>query len=384
MRIAFVFVSITCCALLSSAQSKIDSLKKALETVQGEQRVKTFNELFKAYINTDPVTAIEFTRDALALALEITDERGMAASYNNLGVAYKNQGALDNALENYLQALQLYQKINNKEGIASTKNNIGNIYSFKKDQEQARKYLEEANKLFIELNDEIHIIGTLNNLGNMYNDLQNYEEAMKYYKESLERSDKINMVNSDPLNNIGNLYLKQHMFEKAIEYYNKALPVAEKENNQLGVLGIISSLGEACLHLRRLKEAETHLTKALKMCQDLQAYVYEPSIYKNLAATYASQDIMDKAYEAMLKYDMAREKIYSEESSRRIAQMEMALDIKEKESQLEVLRMDDQMKTMELRQTQMIVALVCLAVITIIGLISLFVRKNKLITGKND
>jgi tetratricopeptide (TPR) repeat protein len=377
MRKTFLFVLSVICALSLSAQSRIDSLKKALDTVQGEQRVKTFNELFKAYINTDPVVAIEFTRDALSLALEITDERGMAASYNNLGVAYKNQGALDNALENYLLALQLYQKIGNKEGIASTKNNIGNIYSFKKDQEQARKYLEEANKLFIELNDEFRIIGTLNNLGNMYNDLQNYEEAMKYYEESLERSDKINLINSDPITNIGNLFLKQHMFEKALEFYNKALPVAEAENNQLGVLGIISSLGEACLHLRRLNEAQTHLTKALSMCQDLQAYVYEPSIYKNLAATYASQDYMDKAYEAMMRYDMAREKIYSEESSRRIAQMEMALDIKEKESQLEVLRIDTEMKTMELRQTQMIVALVCLAIVTVIGLISLFVQKKK-------
>ena len=377
MRISLVFILVNLCAIMLPAQQKIDSLKKALETAQGELRVKTFNELFKAYINTDPVIAIEFTRDALALALEITDERGMAASYNNLGVAYKNQGALDNALENYLQALQLYEKINNKEGIASTKNNIGNIYSFKKDQEQARKYLEESNKLFVELNDEVRIIGTLNNLGNMYNDLQNYEEAMKYYQESLERSEKINLINSDPITNIGNLYLKQHKFEKAIEYYNKALSVAESENNQLGVLSIISSLGEACLHLRRLKEAQNHLTKALSMCQELQAYVYEPSIYKNLAATYASQDYMDKAYEAMLRYDMAREKIYSEESSRRIAQMEMALDLKEIESQLEVLRLDDEMKTLELRQTQMIVALVFLAIVTIIGLISLFVQKKK-------
>lgn len=377
MRISLVFVLIIFCGSFLQAQSRIDSLKKVLETVRGEQRVKTFNELFKAYINTDPVTATEFTREALALALEITDERGMAASYNNLGVAYKNQGALDNALENYLQALQLYQKINNKEGIASTKNNIGNIYSFKKDQEQARKYLEEANKLFVELNDEVRIIGTLNNLGNLYNDLQNYEEAMKYYQESLARSEKINVMNSDPLNNIGNLYLKQHQFEKAIEYYNKALPVAEKEHNQLGVLSIVASLGEACLHLRRLNEAQNHLTKALSMCQELQAYVYEPSIYKNLAATYASQDKMDKAYEAMLRYDMAREKIYSEESSRRIAQMEMALNIKEKERQLEVLRMDDEMKTLELRQTQMIVALSCLGVIVIIGLISLFIKRRR-------
>ena len=69
------------------AQPNADSLNNALKTAKGEQRVKTLNELFKAYINADPVKATEFTREALSLALEITDERGMAASYNNLGVA---------------------------------------------------------------------------------------------------------------------------------------------------------------------------------------------------------------------------------------------------------------------------------------------------------
>lgn len=373
-----VFGLVAGCVLLLPAQSKVDSLQNALKTAQGELRVKTFNELFKAFINTDPVKAIEFTREALALALEITDERGMAASYNNLGVAYRNQGALDNALENYLQALQLYQKIDNKEGIASTKNNIGNIYSFKKDQEQAGKYLEESKKLFEELKDEVKIIGTLNNLGNMYSDLQQYADAMKYYEESLSRSEKIDKVSSDPINNIGNLYLKQHNFEKAIEFYNKALPIAEKENNQLGVLSIISSLGEAYLHLRKLGDAQKTLTRALAMCQELQAYVYEPSIYKNLAATYASQDQMEKAYEAMLRYDNAREKIYSEESSRRIAQMEMALDIKDKERQLEVLKIDGDLKTLELRQTQLIVALGFLGIVSVIGIASVIIQRRKL------
>src|SRR5688572_20085833 len=96
---------------------KADSLETALKSAKNEDRVKTLNELFKVYINTDPVKATEYTREALSLALEITDEKGMAASYNNLGVAYRGQGALDKSLENYLIALQIYQKIDNKDGI---------------------------------------------------------------------------------------------------------------------------------------------------------------------------------------------------------------------------------------------------------------------------
>jgi tetratricopeptide (TPR) repeat protein len=375
-KIAGLFLLVVS-VLSLSAQEKADSLLSQLKTAKGEQKVKTLNELFKAYINTDPVKATEYTREALSFALEISDDRGMAASYNNLGVAYRNQGALDKALEYYLISLQMYQKIDNKEGIATSKNNIGNIYSIKKDQVQASKYLEESNKLFLELNDETKIIGSYNNLGNLYNELHVYDQAMKYYDEASRRSEKINASNTDPLTNMGNLMLKQNNFDKAMEYYKKAMPLAEKENNQIGILSLLVSMGEASLKANNLSQANAYLSQALNICNELQAYVYEPGIYKNLAATYAKQNRMDKAYDAMLRYDQAREKIYGEESSRKIAQMEMALSIQEKEKELEVLKKEDDLKSMELKQTQMVVALVFLSVISVIMIASLFIQKKK-------
>jgi len=56
-----------------------DSLENALKTAKGDLKVKTLNELFRAYINSDPVKAIGFTREALTLATEIEDRKGMAA-----------------------------------------------------------------------------------------------------------------------------------------------------------------------------------------------------------------------------------------------------------------------------------------------------------------
>src|SRR6188472_2069371 len=80
---------------------KTDSLLAVLDTAQVERKVKTLNELFRAYLHSDPVKALGYTREALNVATEINDKKGMAASYNNLGVAYRNQGALDKALEYY-------------------------------------------------------------------------------------------------------------------------------------------------------------------------------------------------------------------------------------------------------------------------------------------
>ncbi len=47
---------------------------------------------------------------------------------------------------------------------------------------------------------------------------------------------------------------------------------------------------------------------------------------------------MKEAYDTMVRYDVAREKVYGEESSRKIAQMDIALDLQEKEKELESVK----------------------------------------------
>src|SRR6188768_2988380 len=100
-RLILVFCSLLIAGPLLFADP-LDSLENVLKSAKGDLKVKTLNELFRFYYNSDPIKAIGYTREALSLASEIDDRKGMAASYNNLGIAYKSQGALDKALEYYL------------------------------------------------------------------------------------------------------------------------------------------------------------------------------------------------------------------------------------------------------------------------------------------
>jgi tetratricopeptide (TPR) repeat protein len=368
------------CLLSISAvswSSPIDSLENALKTAKDDLKVKTLNELFRAYINSDPVKAIGYTREALALATEIDDQKGMAASYNNLGVAYRSQGALDKALEYYLTSLRTYNNLKNKEGIATTKNNIANIYSLKKDHSQAMKYFEESHALFIELGDQPKIIGSLNNLGNLHSDLQLYDQALKYYTQAWDLSEKRGEPFSDPLNNIGNLYYKQGNYPKATEYHQRALELAKKENNNMAILNILASLGEVSAKAGKSKQAQDYLEEALKMSNELQAHICEPQILKSMAGNFYKQGRAKEAYETMVEYDRVKERIYSEESSRKIAQMEVALDIQEREKQLDELKKDDEIKTLQLRNTRMIITSVVLAIVILFAFFNLiFTKRN--------
>jgi tetratricopeptide (TPR) repeat protein len=358
-----------------------DSLEALLDTIHGNGKVKTLNELFRAHLRSDPVKAVGYAREALILASDINDKRGIAASYNNLGVAYRNQGALDKALEYYITSLKIYDSLQNKDGIATTKNNMANIYSIKKDYPKAMRYLEESYKLFEEMNDPFRLIGSMNNLGNLYHDIDMDEKALDYYTRAYALSEKNGATFGDPMNNVGNIYFNQGNYQVAIEYYEKALALERGYNNKLGVLNTVTNIGITYTKARQPQKAEKYLQEALQLSEELQALTTLPSVYKANAENYSIQGKWKNAYEMQLKYDELREKIYGEESSRNIAQMEMVLDFQEKEREIEMLRKEDVIKSLELRNSRLFIILTILGVIVIIGSINIFYldRKRKLV-----
>lgn len=354
-----------------------DSLLKVLDTAKLERKVKTLNELFRANLQQDPVKAIGYTREALNYATEIGDERGTAASYNNLGIAYKNQGAWDRALEYYIRALGIYEKLKNVEGVAVSKNNISNIYAAKADYGQAMKYLQESHASFIQLGDQTKIIGSMNNLGNLHNDLQLYEQALKYFSEASQLAEKAGIPYGDPLTNIGNVYFRQNNYQRAIDSYMRALQIEKENNNRLGMLSVITNIGIAYTKAGQPKPASEYLREAERLAKELQAKSSIPVIYKYMAENLYKQRKTDDAYKIMVRYDSAREKIYSEESNRKIAQMEMVLDFQQKEEELQILEKEDQIKSLQLRNSRLFVIMVILGILIAIGGINIYFLNNR-------
>lgn len=358
--------------LFVPAVAQTDSLSKVLDTARNERKVKVLNELFRANLSSNPVKAIGYTREALNIATEINDQKGVAASYNNLGVAYKNQGALDKALEYYIRSMKIYDTLDNKEGIATTKNNIATIYSIKGDYGQAMKYLEESYNELVVLKDESRLVGSLNNLGNLYIDLQLYEKASEYFQKAYQLSEKLGQPFADPMNNLGNVFFRQGNYQHAIDFYQKALEIEQKENNRLGMLGTITNIGIAYTRANQPKPAMQYLNQAYSAAKELQAYRFVPDILRNKADNQFRLGDVKSAYLTLLRYDSAREKVFGEESSRNIAQMEMALNLQEKEKEYEMLKKEAEIKTLELNNTRLFITLLVMVVIIVLAVINFY------------
>lgn len=354
-----------------------DSLMVVLDTAQAEYKVKTLNELFRANMQSDPVKALSYTREALGLALEINDRKGIGASYNNLGVAYRNQGAFDKALEYYIKALGIYEELKNVEGVATLKNNIANIYSVKKEYGQALRYLEESYELFVQAGDQEKIIGSLNNLGNLNLDLQLYEKALQNYSQAYQLSQQHGINFPDPVNNIGNIYFRQGNYQKAIENYMKALEIERANNNRIGILNSVTNIGIAFAKAGQPKPATQYLDEAEKLVDEMQAYSFLPSILKLKSEILFKQGNSKDAYLTFIEYDSLREKIYGEESTRKIVQMELVLDFQEKEKEIDMLKKEGEIQNLQLRNSRLFIVMMILGGLIIIGVINLYFMGNK-------
>jgi ATP/maltotriose-dependent transcriptional regulator MalT len=145
---------------------------------------------------------------------------------------------------------------------------------------------------------------------------------------------------------------------------------------------VLSSLGEVYARAGQFKNAQAYLDSAMTMSTEMQAFIFEPSILKSMALNYSKQGKMKDAYETLVQYDLAKEKIYGEESSRKIAQMEIALDLQEKEKEMEIVKTENEVKTLELQKTRMIITITILAIGLVLGAFNLIFSKRKTIKRK--
>ena len=111
---------------------------------------------------------------------------------------------------------------------------------------------------------------------------------------------------------------------------------------------------------------------------ELQVSFNIPQILKSMATNYAKQKKMKEAYETLVKFNEAQERVYGEESTRKIAQMHVALELQEKEKEIDALQLSDQVKTLRLRNTQIVITAVILGIVTIVAIANLFLMGKRL------
>jgi hypothetical protein len=156
-----------------------------------------------------------------------------------------------------------------------------------------------------------------------------------------------------------------------------ALEIERENNNRVGILNSITNIGIAFAKAGQPKPAEKYLEEAETLVEEMEAYSFLPSILKLRSEILFKQGNSRDAYLTFIKYDSLREIIYGQESTRKIVQMELVLDFQEKEKELDMLKKEGEIQSLQLRNSRLFIVMMILGGLIIIGVINLYFMGNK-------
>lgn len=427
-----IFFLLLAVSSFSQDYSKIDSLKSVLKNVSGKEKVEVLNELSKAYFGVSPEKILEFANQALELSEEMDYNKGKAQALNRIGTGYYYQSNYDKAIEYYLKSLEIYKNIGGKYEIAVSINNIGNNYYYLSDYNRALEYYLTSLKKFEEINDKKGVASSSNNIGNIYCKINNYDKAVEYYLKSLriaeEIGDKKRIANSSnnigdlyqylnnydkakkyhlksleiyedigdkygiasSLINIGNTYLNFTNYEKALEYYLKSLKIYREIGNKIGIVSSLINIGDVYIKLQNYNKASAYIEQSLKLAEDIEAKELITHTYIAFSELYSAKNNYEKSLEYYKLYSELNDSIFTEDMSKKIAEMQTKYETEKKEQEIAKLNIEKQLKEEKLKSHQnwltffIIISLIIFTFLIIVYIQKIQkIRTNKVLVQKN-
>ncbi|MBX9361798.1 tetratricopeptide repeat protein [Streptomyces sp. WAC04114] len=214
---------------------------------------------------------ITVTTSALAVCRELGSRSGEGAMLNNLGIALREAGRAEEAIEVLTQAATLFSELGDRHHEGRALTNLGGALTNVDRFEEAIDALTQDLAICRELGD-LHGQGVaLTGLALIMSSVDRVEEAIPLFTSALaifrELGDR--QSEEDALNGLGRFLLQMDRFDEAIEILTQDLAICRefgdhhREADTLNVLGV--ALQEVC----RFEEAIEVLTRAASLFSEL-------------------------------------------------------------------------------------------------------------------
>jgi tetratricopeptide (TPR) repeat protein len=132
-----------------------------------------------------PRESISWLERALDAVRAVNDLSAEAYYLNNLGLAYKNLGEFQRAIQCYEQQLIIVRESRDRRGESHALNNLGTAYSLMGESQRAIEFYQQALSIKREINDQRGEGVALGNLGLVYMNTGKYQSAIEFYEQAL-------------------------------------------------------------------------------------------------------------------------------------------------------------------------------------------------------
>lgn len=320
-------------------QSKIDSLKKLIETQKEDTTyIKRLNELCNSYKNiyeyeiADSIAKITLTKAAklnyslgilhtnlllgeiqyeinnysnsleiynklLNLSLSLKNKMYVAICYHRIASILEDRGKIEESYRYNLKSLEIRKIINDKAGISSSLGNIASYYIHKSDFNNALENLFEVLKINTELGNKKAIAYSYYNIAKVYFNIYNYTEALKFFNlcKPIVHSLNDQYAYLETLRSIGELYGRMNKFDEALDCFNEAMNIAIKNKNELAQSMCYIGIGNIFLKQNKLTNAFQRFQESLEIANKIGNKTVSTVSMLNIGEVYKKQKKITEA-----------------------------------------------------------------------------------------
>lgn len=347
---------------------KIDDPKSLGLMFNCESRSRSYRGMF-AEAKSSELKALEYFYHA-------NYKKGIAISYNALGVIEAKTGDYKQATSYFLRALKMNEEIKNKDGVIQNYISLGSTNSQLDLLEKANNYFFLALKL---MPDSISMtfLNLCNNIGIVYGKMEDYDKSLYYFNRGLNVADKVvngQTTKASLLMNAAIAYANINKIELAFNYYNEALELSRKYNlleDEARVLYNIALLYEE----KDPNKAKEYYYEVLEIAKTMGQKHLMVEVYQSLYVIYKKQNDYKNAIEALEQFHNYQDSVMSIENTSAIELLQSNFDLEKSKVEIKELEMANQKQ----RSNQIIAFLLIGGSLFSLGLVAWNSRKRNLL-----
>lgn len=342
-----------CLDTVLNYSEELSKIAESANDIEAEAFAKFY--IAEYYFHVDNFeTANEYYKQALLLYQSLENTVQVMQIYHNLGLTNQYINNYDEALSFYQKSIEIAESIGNDEKSAISYHDIGTLYNDLEKYSLSLYYYEKALDIYIKSNNEERIAAIYQNIGVLQYNWGDFQQSLDYYKQSLHIYEKLQDKQSIAisLSNIGLIYEEGKDFSKALDYYQKALIIFEEIGYKPTLVYIFYNLGSLYRNLGDYSKAITYFEKGLNLSMETSMKAYISYNYEALSGVYEEMGKYAYALKNYKEFALIKDSLFNEEKHKQISELEAKFQTKQREKEIEFLKLDQELKNAKLKKKE--------------------------------
>ncbi|MEP0712191.1 MAG: ATP-binding protein [Algoriphagus sp.] len=381
----FVFFVLIGSTAVEAQIPNMDSLRTALPTATGKDRLSILNELSTYLREIEQQEAFDYALEAEKLAQDLSDKSGEAIAKENIGWIYYRRGKWQKTFDYSKEAYYLAIEGNDLKAAARVLNSMGALYFEQRNYPLSLQQFKKAFELSEEANDIYTMIRSLNNIAFNYIRMDKLDSAKYYVTKAISTNEHAGSPYLLSFSNRlrGDIYFKNNQLDSAEIIFAKAIENGKIQGLENFTASVLNLLGKTYLADNKPEQALQVIEEGMEISNRLGIYEQLAISHQLLSEYYFLRGDYKKAYENQSKFISLNDSLVTKSGSDRLALMQGMFKDDLEQSELELLLAQNETQAIALENNKRIILLVSIGSILIFFLVVWLLYLNRNIKRYN-